>query len=362
MNLVIYRGPLERTRLAFLFESLNFKYPNWEFIWIAPITIDKEKKEHSESFIQEYDFEKYMLLKHRYQNYFETRSSIKSFINGRSIENLALIGFSALEFGFNLKSAKKTWFINGIPEEKDMSNSTFLDSIKINTLWKIKRLMVKRFDLIVTVSNRMNKLIKNKLPVGNIFAAPTCVDTSIFNSNKKNKTVDFCYLGSGAVWQAIDLTAEIWSNLYKMNPAYKFRVISRDPRTRILAENIPASNIEYVASNNFEEVANYIADCRSGFLIRRDHIVNRVCFPTKLAEYLASDCWVITSNIDWDVKDYFEKYEIGLMIDPSENVKEIAAKIHAYESNPKFIQTDIEKCTWELDRENWKIKLAEQLP
>jgi hypothetical protein len=362
MNLVIYRGPLERTRLAYLFETLIYKYSNWELIWIAPIKIEGERLEYSEKFIHDFYFDNYTLLQHRYQNYFQTQSDIKSFIGSRKIENLALIGFSALEFGFNLKAEKKTWFVNGIPEEKGMSNATTFESIKINFLWSIKRWMAKRFDMVITVSERMNGLIKNKLKINQIFSAPTCVDTTIFNSNQNNKNVDFCYLGSGATWQAMDLTSEIWTNLYQLNPAYKFRVISRDPRTKILSKNIPDSNIEYVSSNDFKKVANYIAECKAGFLIRKDHIVNRVCFPTKLAEYLASDCWVVTSNIDWDVKDYFEQYQIGVMIDPEETPGKIAAQIFNYCNNSTFTKGDIEKCTWELDRENWKIKLSEQLP
>ena len=361
MNLIIYRGPLERTRLAYLFETLIFKFPRWEFIWISPTTIEGEKKEYSEKFISQYRFEKYRLLQHRYQNYLQTQSDIKSFIDERDIENLALIGFSALEFGFNLKAENKYWFVNGIPEENEMSNSNPLNALRINLLWSFKNFMAKKINVVVTVSNRMNKHVNNKLQVSNIFAAPTCVDTSTFKSNQINKTIDFCYLGSGAPWQAIDLTAAIWTGLYKLNPNYKVRVISRDPRTKLFSENIPETNIEYVSSNIFEEVAEYIAECRAGFIIRRDHIVNRVCFPTKLAEYLASDCWVVTSNIDWDVKDYMEQYKIGLMIDPEEDPATIAAQIYAYDRKPTFQQGDIVKCTWELDSEYWKIKLADQL-
>lgn len=361
MNLIIYRGPLERTRLAYLFETLIFKYSQWEFIWISPTRIHGEKKEYSEKFIQGYNFEKYELLQHRYQNYFETRSKIKDFIQERNIENLALIGFSALEFGFNLEARRKFWFVNGIPEENEMSYKNIFNSFRIDLLWRFKKFMANKIDVVVTVSNRMNEHVKNKLEVDRIFAAPTCVDTSIFNSNKVNKTIDFCYLGSGAPWQATDLTAAIWTALHKLNPQYKFRVISRDPRTKIFSENIPDTHIEYVSSNVFEEVANYIAECRAGFIIRRDHIVNRVCFPTKLAEYLASECWIITSNIDWDVKDYMEKYKIGIMIDPAEDPEIIAAQIHAYDRDLKLNHDDMEKCTWDLDKENWKAKLASQL-
>ncbi len=364
MNLIIYRGPLERARLAFIFETLKDKFEDLSFIWISPRVNEGDRKYYSDLFISEYSFSKSIILEHTYKDYFSTQSEIKKFIGSSKVNFLGLIGFSALEFGLRIESSKKVWFINGVPEENGFSGKSFLEDRKVDIIWGVKKMLMKNIDLVVTVSNRMNQLVNKRLKISNAFAAPTCVDTSVFGTSNSQRIIDFCYLGSGASWQAIDLLAEVWSNLYKLDSTLRFRVISRDERTHILAKNIPETNIEFVSSHEFKEVAQYISECKAGFLLRKDHIVNKVCFPTKLAEYLASGCWVVSTNIDWDIKDYFEKYNIGLLVSPVEKPKEIAKQILKYR-NRNFSGEDQAKeiliCTSLLDKKYWKKLLIERL-
>ncbi|AVR46901.1 hypothetical protein C7S20_17440 [Christiangramia fulva] len=361
MNLIIYRGPLERARLAFLFETLKERYTEINFIWISPRVNEGDRKYYSDLFISEYSFNKTLILEHRYQHFFLTNRAIKNFIGNSDLSFLGLIGFSSLEFGYSLEAEKTVWFINGVPEEKTFSENSFIQNKKVDLLWFIKKTMIKNIDLVVTVSHRMNSLVKSRLQIEKVFAAPTCVDTTVFGDYDVQKAIDFCYLGSGAVWQALDLVSEIWDELYKRDSSLKFRVISRDERTEILAKNIPSSNIEFVSSHKFEEVAKYIAECKAGFLIRKDHIVNRVCFPTKLAEYLASNCYVVSTEIDWDIKDYFDRYNIGLLVCLNESPEAMAKRIFEFHREFKNSSLDIEECTKQLDRDIWKKKLKLQL-
>ncbi len=360
MNLIIYRGPLERARLAFIFEAIFEKYNDIYFIWIFPGKLEGERKTRSIKFLEHYDFIGYEILEHSYKDYFATRKSIKSIVKDKKINLISIVGFSTLEFVFGLSSSKKIWFINGVPEEKSLSEDFWLKNKVVDFMWSIKKFFIKDIDLVITVSERMKRLVHNRLNIENIFAAPTCVDTKIFKGGDK-KMIDFCYMGSGAVWQGLDLLSKVWAEIYKLNPNYTFRVISRDVRTKILGEGIPNSNIEFVSSSNFEEVAILLSECKAGFLLRKDHIVNKVSFPTKLAEYLASDCWVISTDIDWDIKDYFEKYKIGLLVSPNDLPSQIASEVNKFQNLKDFDLAQIKACTNELDRKLWIRLLGEKI-
>jgi len=115
-------------------------------------------------------------------------------------------------------------------------------------------------------------------------------------------------------------------------------------------------------------VASYLHEAEVGFLLRKDTIVNRVCFPTKLGEYLASGCWVVSSDIDWDVKEWFQKYKIGLLAKPDSPASEIATAIITYRLGVQSgqIRNDILQASNEMDRnfwvENLKMKIKEFLP
>jgi hypothetical protein len=110
-------------------------------------------------------------------------------------------------------------------------------------------------------------------------------------------------------------------------------------------------------------VASYLHDSEAGFLLRKDTIVNRVCFPTKLGEYLASGCWVVSSNIDWDVKDYFNTYRIGLLIDPQWDYLKQAETIlqfrNAAQKDPPV--NKIRECTARLDRSFCTKQLSDEI-
>lgn len=364
MNLIIYRGPLERARLAFIFEALEEDYLDLELLWIYPGKLSVEKREFSMDFLKDYDFSEIHVLEHRLSDLFSTRRSIRKVVKDKKVNMLAMIGFSALDYGIFLKAKKRIWFVNGIPEENELNEKALLTRFITSVSWLSRRLLSRHLDLTIAVSNRMKQIITERTGIKKIFTAPTCVDTSIFNSDfstKKDKL--YCYLGSAAPWQALDLLSEVWQELYKADNEIKFRVISRDEQAKILGTGIPPENIEFVASGKFQTVAGWLNECTAGFLLRRDNIINKVSFPTKLAEYLASGCWVVSVDIDWDIRDYFQEEEIGVLVSPQEPATVMASKIIDFQKNidRNKLQEGIKASTESLNRAFWKKKLKEEL-
>ena len=268
---------------------------------------------------------------------------------------LFMIGLSTPFFVPQGLSSRIVWFINGIPEEKIMHNNSISVHLRAWMSWSLLKFFSKP-NLIVTVSTRMGDFVKSKFPNIPYFAAPTCVDHSIFKRDEKRGRKYLTYLGSGAPWQNLNILSGIWQEIHKLEPTVKFRVISRDSRTRILADGIDKNQIEFLGSEDFEEIAEFLSESLIGFLIREDNLVNRVSYPTKLAEYLASGSWVVASDMDWDIADLIKKYEVGLLVNPkskpSSIALEILQKIKARIDNENFFHNnslalkELEKGFW----------------
>lgn len=324
--IVIYRGPLERSRLAFIFETLDTLFEKIEFLWLLPHPkFHNNENRRFDDFIKDYPAVEFSIIPSALKDIVQVRKLIRA-QNIYQNTTLFMVGLSTPFFIARNGFRKKIWFINGIPEEKLLHKNTKSVKIRAWLSWRFLELFASP-DLIVTVSQRMSTYVSRNFPKTQFFAAPTCVEHTLFKRNGKSARKYFTYLGSGAPWQNLGLLSTIWQEIHKQDATIQFRVISRDSRTRVLSKGIKPSQIEFVGSEKFEEIADFLSESQVGFLIRDNNLVNRVSFPTKLAEYLASGCWVVASDIDWDVSDLIEKFQVGYLVNPLSNPSFIASKI-----------------------------------
>lgn len=352
--LIIYRGPLERSRLAFIFDSMDPLFDELSFLWLLPHEkFYNENNKRFDEFIIDFPRITYSVISAGSKDILTDRKKIRQL--GKETDTIVMVGLTTPFFVPNDISLKKIWFINGIPEEKLLHNNTFNVKAGAWLRWNLLKSFAKP-DIIITVSTRMSAYVSEYFPDVALFAAPTCVDLSVFKNSEVNPRNYFTYLGSGAPWQNLALLSKIWQEIHNQNPNIKFRVISRDTRTQILSTGIAPSSIEFVGSENFEEIADFLKESEVGFLIRENNLINRVSFPTKLAEYLASGSWVVASDIDWDISDIIKKYDVGLLINPESKVKEIAAEILEKRKgveDGRQLKLNIEKSLLVLHREYW---------
>lgn len=352
--LILYRGPLERARLSYIIETIFQVFDKVSIAWIFPGNLSKERLEFSQSYLRQYHFESVDIIQDTLVNFMRTRRRIGSIVNATQPSFIAQVGFSMLAFGTGRSTSPRAWFINGIPEERNMGRAGMVAAFANWLQWK-GQLVFQKPTFIITVSERMKRMVMERISNVSIFVAPTCVDIATFRANKPSEKRFFTYLGSGAPWQALDMLSAVWKCIHRADPEIRFRVISRDARCRVLAEGIAPDKIEFQQSNNFGEVAEYLNEGRVGFLLRRDNIVNRVSFPTKFAEYLASGCWVVATDLDWDINDYMRKYEVGVLVGPDQSPNEIAERILHYAGSADHDHTsrDVTSCAEELDRQRW---------
>jgi hypothetical protein len=328
-HLIFYRGPLERSRLSFIIESVQQEGVQLSFLWVFPGKLTEKKKEHALEFLKQYSFEHIVFRGESFSKWLETNIAFRKLMNLNDFRQVYLVGFSAPLFALYKGASKRIWFINGIPEEKEMQGVNLFHKLSAGLLWKLQGWAAK-CSLVVTVSSRMSDYVIRRTRITNLFHAPTCVDLELFRPKEHTERKYFTYLGSGAAWQALDLLEAVWYEIHMQDPSVLFQVISRDERCRVLGQRIAKENIRFVSSPDFSEVAGFLHESQVGFLLRKDTIVNRVCFPTKLGEYLASGSWVVTSAIDWDVIDVFRNNEIGVLVNPTLQPKEIAKKVIEY--------------------------------
>lgn len=362
--LVVYRGPMETSRIIFILQALQKCYQQIRFVWVFPGVYTAKTQAFFEQFARAQGLQDARVLNHRMGDVISTIRSIKPIVLQSPGDDLVLIGVSAAIFPRWLPvKGRIIWFINGIPDEEGL-RSIFhrtLRSIK----WRIFSFCVKP-GLIVTVSSRMSKYISRYFPGVRFINAPTCVDTSVFTAPRDGpvrKNGVCAYLGTGAPWQAIGNLSLLWQALYKSNPALRFRVVSRDPRTRILGDGLPAHAVEFLQSNNGLELSEFLQGSEVGFLLRDDLLVNRVSFPTKFGELVASGCWMVVSDIDWDVRDYMQEFNIGLLLNNPLPVHEKAAAILAYREAMDWprLAEQTRLCANRLSRAFWVPRVVEAI-
>lgn len=286
-----------------------------------------------------------------------TRKEVREII-GPDAARVVCIGFTSIWFVPRVESQTLIWCVNGIPEEKSLTSRWGFLVARMQ--WIVTR-WLKKPSLVVVVSSEMGKLVAHHMPGIQWVAVPTCVDLSTFRSSKNHDRSYFTYLGTGAPWQALHLLSALWGQLYQLDNSIRFRVISRDDRCRILGSRLPAEAISFVSSNDFKEVAGWLHESEVGFLVRRDNVINRVSYPTKLAEYLAAGAWIVSSDFPWVVREHLQQYHCGIVIGQPD--RRAAEEILSFrkKSDRTALAKAIRDGADALDREKWVNFLVTRL-
>lgn len=273
---------------------------------------------------------------------------------------LVAAGFSTIQLLSAARRRATVYCPSGIPEERLLHGRSAKNRINTALSWALLR-AAREPEMTLTVSTRMSDLFRRRTGWSTFEAAPLSVDRSIFHPGTDGHRL--VYLGTGAAWQGMDLLAGTWQEVARSIPSAEFRVISRDERTQVLVDAVGPHRCDTVAADQPEDVAKALLDCRVGFVLRDDHVVNRVAYPTKIGEYLATSTSVVTSDVDWDPGDLVRDVGCGTLLRPGAEPLEIAKAVHELLDRDR---DDLaERCTRgadALDRASWVEHLAARLP
>jgi len=198
---------------------------------------------------------------------------------------------------FSIKKTKKiVWDVHGaVPEEL-----AFYGKNRMSRLfnWCEKKL-ANRASFVVSVTKSMldyllekhPKMTKNSIvyPIINKQLLADAADEQVNNLRKEldiktNETV-FIYSGSLIKWQRFD---DILETIKKLeNPNYRFIILTgqiEDAKQKIAENNLTEKIILRTAKP--EELPNYYSLAHAGFILRDEHVLNKVAAPTKLLEYM----------------------------------------------------------------------------
>ena len=356
---VVYRGPLGRSRLGFLLEAVTRAYGDTLLLWACTKPMVDSLVRHFETFVERVpgvsDWE-------IVDGHLTSQVSVVSRLRTRLKGDVPIIsaGFTTLHLLAAAGRRATVYSPSGIPEERLLSERSIRGAVGTASNWALLRALPEPA-LTITVSSRMSDLFARRTGWTTFAAVPLCVDRTIFRPGPNGSR--FVYLGTGAAWQGLDQLAATWQVLSRAMPSAEFRVISRDERTRVLVDAVGDDRCDTVAADQPEEAARALQDCRVGFVLRSDHIVNRVAYPTKVGEYLASGSPVVTTDIDWDVGDLIREVGCGTLVPPNAGatatanaVQQLLARDHG------DLARSCERGAGFLDRALWVSRLAARLP
>lgn len=185
-----------------------------------------------------------------------------------------------------------------VPEEIRHTGNRWLAAM----MSLVERMAFARIDLAICVTRQMEAFYRGKYPDSGtsylylpIFTAQVCqpanpVSVAALQSRLRipNEAVVFLYSGGLQAWQNIDRTLDATKSLLD-DPLNWFIFLTGETEA-LLHEltarfgDIPERVIVAHASPN--ELRSYYELASFGFILREDHILNRVANPTKLVEYL----------------------------------------------------------------------------
>jgi glycosyltransferase involved in cell wall biosynthesis len=358
-TIVLYRGPLGRSRVGFLLEAITRAYGDTTFIWACTKPIVADRIRHFQAFIERVpgvsDWE---IIDGHATSQISGLSRIRSRIRGEL--PIIAAGFTTLHLLAAAGRRATVYCPSGIPEERMLDGRSIRNTLGAASNWAVLRALPAPA-LTITVSTRMSDLFRRRTGWSGFEAVPLCVDRTVFQPGHDGSRLG--YLGTGAAWQGLDQLAATWRVLSRSVPSAEFRVISRDKRTRVLVDAVGDDRCDIVAADQPEDVARALQGCRVGFVLRSNHLVNRVAYPTKVGEYLASGAPVVTTDIDWDVGDLIRSADCGTLVPPDAGPTAIARAVQGLLARDRDeLARHCDRGAGTLERESWVSYLAARLP
>lgn len=190
--------------------------------------------------------------------------------------------------------------VHGIVPEELYYNKDYIKYFIFNRIEK-KAFDISTYQVFVTQSMENHFKKKYREINGIIYPIlPSNLNTELNNTNTlednskrfrkslgfKNDDVVFIYSGNTQKWQNIDLMLQSIKKL--KNDKYKFVILSRD--IEVFKDKLKKYKIDnrqiILKSVQPDELKNYYSVANYGFVLRDNHLINKVACPTKLIEYM----------------------------------------------------------------------------
>lgn len=261
----------------------------------------------------------------------------------RHVTRLSEIGPAANVLVVEYKSACKLalarpqarvwlWIQGVFPEEARLH----FDSRAREGLWRAFECLALprvRGALVVSEAMRLhftNRYPRLRLPMFTMPCVNAALNEAAFRRPGKYAAPRFVYAGSLHAWQCVEESLASFARIRAARPAARLSIFTQD--------TVAAANLVGAAGLRDVEVAHLtlpalnarLDDFKYGFVLRREHIVNRVATPTKVSTYMAHGVIPVMTRA---VQDY--NFHLGaldpIVLSPSIDAATIADAVLAME-------------------------------
>lgn len=214
------------------------------------------------------------------------------------------------------------WSQGVLPEESAMRHNN--SKIRLFVGGIVERFALKKSKLVIMVSEAMKSHYEKKYKINfseKFFLMPcyNCeLEKESFYKEGKYSENTFCYVGSLTIWQCFEQTVELYKKIEENYSNTKFIVCTGEQekaKSILTSKGVKNYTVQFVPQ---AELPNVLAQCKFGFIIREDVVVNNVATPTKLSTYLSNGIIPIVSDVIHEYASYFKgrKYMISMPVIP----------------------------------------------
>lgn len=228
---------------------------------------------------------------------------------------------------------KINWFQGIVPEENDLLGGPWLRK----WLWTLAEyLALHRSRLNIMVSEAMLAHYRKKYHYRkNNFLIVPCynkqLDHTAFSIPSKFEKPNFVYAGSMATWQSIDKTLMVFREIEHRLPEATLTLLTgqqKEAQQLINKYGIKNVTVKYCPLDQLDEE---LKEYKYGFLLREDHIVNRVATPTKMNTYLSAGIIPVYTNVVDSFEQHIDLGKYALKFSAAASASEIAEGILLFE-------------------------------
>lgn len=243
---------------------------------------------------------------------------------------------------FRYPFKRTIYWAQGISEEaKMMGRNGFACLIK----QLAEYFAVKKSTLLIVVSEGMRDYFVQKYGYkkNNCYIMP-CFNKQLIpvSNTKQFDHPYFVYAGSASVWQAVDEMLDSYALIEKNLEGAKLTILSNERsafETKLKTRGIQNYEIKYV---KLEDLDEELEKHKYGFLLREEHVVNRVATPTKMNSYLACHLIPVFTTAVQDFNDNLDLAEYTIKLDTPINPKEVAEKVLNFETKNLTVENYME--------------------
>lgn len=234
---------------------------------------------------------------------------------------------------FRTRSKNIIHWSQGIgPEEYLQTNNYTIKAYVVSFLFSVVEFITLRKTMFnIFVSEAMKKHYERKYfkKIDNYLVIP-CYNKHLnkqFFDQKIKKNLSFVYAGSLDTWQCFGETIKLFKKINELENQATLTILTKQvekAEAELKKHSVLNADAKYVLLENLDlELSKY----QYGFLLREDHIINRVSTPTKMNSYLANGLIPIyTEVVDSFNKNIdLKKFEIKFKI--TDDFSEIAEQI-----------------------------------